>query len=51
MLEEFLQRMDDTLSSSVVSKQLAKAEKEIDTLEKKKSKRRPTITKIACLLK
>ena len=38
VLEEFLQRMDDTLSSSVVSKQLAKAEKEIDTLEKKKSK-------------
>ena len=51
VLEEFLQRMDDTLSSSVVSKQLAKAEKEIDTLEKKKSKRRPTITKIACLFK
>lgn len=38
VLEEFLQRMDDTLSSSVVSKQLAKAEKEIDALEKKKSK-------------
>lgn len=33
-----LQRMDDTLSSSVVSKQLAKAEKEIGALEKKKSK-------------
>ena len=30
--------MDDTLSSSAVSKQLAKAEKEIDALEKKKSK-------------
>lgn len=38
VLEEFLQRMDDTLSSSVVSKQLAKAEKEIGALEKKKSK-------------
>lgn len=38
VLEEFLQRMDDTLSSSAVSKQLAKAEKEIDALEKKKSK-------------
>ena len=38
VLEEFLQRMDDTLSSSVVSKQLDKAEKEIDALEKKKSK-------------
>ena len=38
VLEEFLHRMDDTLSSSVVSKQLAKAEKEIDALEKKKSK-------------
>ena len=38
VLEEFLQRMDDTLNSSVVSKQLAKAEKEIDVLEKKKSK-------------
>ena len=30
VLEEFLQRMDDTLSSSAVSKQLAKTEKEID---------------------
>ena len=38
VLEEFLQRMDDTLSCSAVSKQLAKAEKEIDALEKKKSK-------------
>ena len=38
VLEEFLQRMDDTLSSSAVSKQLAKTEKEIDALEKKKSK-------------
>ena len=38
ILDEFLQRMDDTLSSSTVNKQLSKLDKEIESIERKKSK-------------
>lgn len=38
ILDEFLQRMDDTLSSSTVNKQLSKLDKEIESIEGKKSK-------------
>jgi len=38
VLDEFLQRMDDTLSSSTVNKQLVKIDKDIETMERKKSK-------------
>lgn len=38
ILDEFLQRMDDTLSSSTVNKQLSKLDKEIEYIERKKSK-------------
>lgn len=38
VLNEFLQRMDDTLSSSTINKQLAKVEKNIDIIENKKNK-------------
>ncbi|MCR2043785.1 zinc ribbon domain-containing protein [Anaerosalibacter massiliensis] len=38
ILDEFLQRMDDTLSSSIVNKQLTKIDKDIQALERKKSK-------------
>ncbi|WP_414836216.1 recombinase family protein [Clostridium sporogenes] len=38
ILDEFLQRMDDTLSSSTVNKQLSKLDKEVDSIEGKKSK-------------
>lgn len=38
ILNEFLQRMDDALSSSSVNKQLAKIEKEIGAIENKKNK-------------
>ena len=38
VLDEFLKRMDETLSSSSVNKQLDKVERDIDSLEKKKSK-------------
>ncbi|NFA89249.1 recombinase family protein [Clostridium botulinum] len=37
-LDEFLQRMDYTLSSSTVNKQLSKLDKEIDSIEGEKSK-------------
>lgn len=38
ILDEFLERMDDTLSSSTVNKQLSKLDKEIESIERKKSK-------------
>lgn len=38
ILNEFLQRVDDTLSSSMVNKQLATLEKEIGAVESKKNK-------------
>ncbi|EOZ5096456.1 recombinase family protein [Listeria innocua] len=38
VLDEFLRTMNETLSSSSVNKQLSKVEKEIEALEKKKSK-------------
>lgn len=38
ILNEFLQRMDDTLSSSTVNKQLSKLDKESESIEGKKSK-------------
>lgn len=38
ILDEFLQRMGDTLSSSTVNKQLSKLDKEIESIERKKSK-------------
>src|SRR5699024_3320869 len=38
VLEEFLQRMEETLSSSTVHKEIAKIEKEIQGLENKKNK-------------
>jgi DNA invertase Pin-like site-specific DNA recombinase len=38
ILDEFLQRMDETLSSSTVNKQLSKLDKEIESIEGKKSK-------------
>lgn len=38
VLEEFLQRIDDTLSDSTISIQLVKTEKEIAAIEKKKGK-------------
>lgn len=38
VLEEFLNRIDETLSSSSVNKKLLKVDKEIEAIEKKKSK-------------
>ena len=38
VLDEFLQRLDDTLSNSTVNKQLSKIEKEISAVEGKKNK-------------
>ncbi|MGM0229931.1 hypothetical protein IGJ28_002018 [Enterococcus sp. AZ091] len=38
VMEEFLQRIEDTLNNSVISKKLEKVEKEIGILEKKMSK-------------
>lgn len=38
VLDEFLQRMDNTLSSSTVNKQLVKIDKDIEAMERKKSK-------------
>src|SRR5690625_2955368 len=38
VLEEFLQRMEETLSSNTIHKEIAKMEKEIQGLENKKNK-------------